>query len=48
MDLDEKPRIDAKTFQEPLWNLAETMAQKVQRRQRHSYEARRMSRTIFL
>lgn len=31
MDLDEKPRINAKTFQEPLWKLAETMAQKVKR-----------------
>jgi len=31
MQLDEKPKIDAKTFQEPLWKLAETMAQKVKR-----------------
>ncbi len=31
MDLDDKPRIDAKTFQEPLWKLAEVMAQKVMR-----------------
>jgi hypothetical protein len=31
MELDEKPRIDAKTFQEPLWKLAETLAQKVKR-----------------
>lgn len=31
MDLDDKPRINAKTFQEPLWKLAETMAQKVKR-----------------
>ncbi len=31
MDLDEKPRIDAKTFQEPLWKLAEAMAQLVRR-----------------
>ena len=31
MDLDDKPRIDAKTFQEPLYKLAETMAQKVKR-----------------
>lgn len=31
MDLEDKPRIDAKTFQEPLWKLAETMAQIVKR-----------------
>ena len=31
MDLDEKPRINAKTFQEPLWKLAETMAQVIKR-----------------
>ncbi|MGA3072962.1 MAG: hypothetical protein ABSG56_04640 [Bryobacteraceae bacterium] len=29
MDLDDKPRINAKTFQEPLWKLAEAMAQLV-------------------
>lgn len=31
MEIDEKPRIYAKTFQEPLWKLAETLAQKVKR-----------------
>ena len=31
MDLDDKPRINAKTFQEPLWRLAETMAQVMKR-----------------
>jgi len=31
MDLDDKPRINAKTFQEPLAKLAEVMAQKVRR-----------------
>jgi hypothetical protein len=31
MELDDKPRIDAKTFQEPLSKLAEVMAQKVRR-----------------
>ena len=31
MDLDDKPRINAKTFQEPLGKLAEVMAQKVRR-----------------
>jgi len=31
MDLDDKPRINAKTFQEPLWKLAEAMAQLVRR-----------------
>ena len=31
MDLDDEPRIDAKSFQEPLWKLAEVMAQKVMR-----------------
>jgi hypothetical protein len=31
MELDDKPRINAKTFQEPLWRLAETVAQKVHR-----------------
>jgi hypothetical protein len=31
MDLDKKPRINAKTFQEPLAKLAEVMAQKVKR-----------------
>jgi hypothetical protein len=31
MDLDDKPRINAKAFQEPLAKLAEVMAQKVRR-----------------
>jgi hypothetical protein len=31
MELDDKPRIDAKTFQEPLWQLAETMTQVMKR-----------------
>jgi hypothetical protein len=31
MELDDKPRINAKTFQEPLAKLAEVMAQKVRR-----------------
>jgi hypothetical protein len=31
MELGDKPRIDAKRFQEPLWKLAETIAQKVKR-----------------
>ena len=33
MDLDDKPRINAKTFQEPLWKLAEAMAQLVRPRE---------------
>ena len=31
MELDDKPRINAKTFQEPLWKLADAIAQKLMR-----------------
>ena len=31
MELADEPKIDAKTFQEPLWKLAEMMAQQVKR-----------------
>ena len=31
MDPEDKPRVNAKTFQEPLWQLVETMAQVMRR-----------------
>jgi len=39
MDLNDRPRIDAKTFQEPLAKLAEVMAQKVKREGARRLEA---------
>jgi hypothetical protein len=39
MDLDDKPRINAKTFQEPLAKLAEVIAQKVSREGAHYLRA---------